>query len=164
MKFFVKNKKFYTEDNSFSCAIGHKGMTTNKREGDLCTPVGEFCFEKIYYRSDKIGLMNFLLPSSSILENDGWCDDPTSEFYNHHIKFPFNKSAERLYRNDDLYDLICVLNYNTNPIIPGKGSAIFLHVCESDFKHTQGCVALEKHVLLQISKMIDHTSRIIIEA
>ncbi len=164
MKLFVKNNYLSTETESFRCAIGLKGVTTNKLEGDQCTPAGEFSFEKIYYRSDKLGMMNFLIPSETIAENDGWCDDPTSEFYNQHVKIPFNGSAERLYRNDDLYDLVYVLNYNTNPIIPGKGSAIFLHICKDDFSHTEGCVAIEKKVLLELSKKINSQSRMIVEA
>ena len=164
MKLFVKNNFLCIGTDTFKCAIGLNGVTAEKQEGDQCTPIGEFSFEKIYYRSDKLGLIDFLIPSSPILQDDGWCDDPESKFYNQHIKFPFIGSAEKLFRNDDLYDLICVLNYNRNPILPGKGSAIFLHVCSNDFGHTEGCVAIEKNVLLQISKKIDYNSRIIIEA
>ena len=163
MKLFVRNNYLYTETESFRCAIGLNGLTRNKHEGDHCTPIGVFRFEKIYYRLDKLGSMKFLIPSSSILENDGWCDDPASELYNQFIRFPFDGSAERLYRRDDLYDLVCVLNYNTNPIIPGKGSAIFLHICKEDFAHTEGCIAVEKKVLLQISKQIKKNSNITIE-
>ncbi len=164
MKLFVKNNYLYFDTETFRCAIGLKGVTANKLEGDKCTPIGEFSFDKIYYRSDKLGLMNFSIPSASILEDDGWCDDPKSNFYNQHIKFPFSGSAEKLYRKDDLYDLIFILNYNTNPIISGKGSAIFLHVCKDDFTPTEGCIALEKKALLKISKRIDYDSKIIIKA
>ena len=66
--------------------------------------------------------------------------------------------------NDDLYDLVYVLNYNTNPIIPGKGSAIFLHICKDDFSHTEGCVAIETKVILELSKKINSPSRMIVEA
>ncbi|GIR04639.1 MAG: hypothetical protein CM15mP16_00160 [Candidatus Pelagibacterales bacterium] len=55
-----------------------------------------------------------------IEKNDGWCDDPKSKLYNQHIKFPFDASAEKLFRDDDLYDLLCVINHNTDPIVPGK--------------------------------------------
>lgn len=164
MKFLVRNNYLHAENESFRCAIGLNGLTMNKIEGDLSTPIGEFMFEKIFYRLDKLGSIKFLIPSSPISKDDGWCDDPSSKFYNQHVKFPFDKSAERLYREDDLYDLICVLNYNTNPIVPGKGSAIFLHICREDFAKTQGCVAIEKHNLLNLSKRIDNTTSIVIEA
>ena len=160
MKFLVKNNYLLTESESFKCAIGLGGLTTNKLEGDHCTPIGEFKFDKIYYRSDKLGKINFLISSAEIYKNDGWCDDPNDKFYN---KFAFERSAERLYRTDDLYDIVCVMNYNTNPVIPGKGSAIFLHVCEDNFAPTEGCIAVEKKVLIEISKQITSESCIIIE-
>ena len=163
MKIYVRNNYLYTETEALKCSIGLGGLTKKKLEGDHCTPVGEFKFNKIYYRSDKLGKIDFLIPSAVISSNDGWCDDPTSEFYNQLIKFPFTASAEKLYRNDDLYDIICVIDYNTQPILPGKGSAIFLHVCKNDFTPTEGCVAVEKKVLIEISKQITSESSIIIE-
>ena len=163
MKFLVKNNYLLTKSESFKCAIGLGGLTTNKLEGDHCTPIGKFKFDKIYYRSDKLGKINFLIPSAEISKNDGWCDDPHHKFYNKFIKFPFECSAEKLYRTDDLYDIVCVMNFNTNPIIPGKGSAIFLHVCEDNFAPTEGCIAVEKKVLIEISKQITRESSIVIE-
>ena len=61
-------------------------------------------------------------------------------------------------------DIVCVINYNTDPVIPGKGSAIFLHVCKDDFAATEGCIAVEKKVLIEISKQITNESSIIIES
>tara|TARA_B100000282_G_scaffold273202_1_gene229008 strand:- start:241 stop:735 length:495 start_codon:yes stop_codon:yes gene_type:complete len=163
MKILVKNNYLVTKSESFKCAIGLGGLTTNKFEGDHCTPVGEFKFEKIYYRSDKLGKINFQISSAEISYNDGWCDDPNDEFYNKFVKFPFERSAEKLYRTDDLYDIICVMNYNTDPVLPGKGSAIFLHVCGDNFAPTEGCIAVEKKVLIEISKQITNETSIIIE-
>ena len=163
MKFIVKNNNLFTENESFKCAIGLGGLTDNKLEGDHCTPIGEFKFDKIYYRADKLGKMGFSISSIEISNNDGWCDDPNNKLYNQFVKFPFESSAEKLYRTDDLYDIICVINYNTDPIIPGKGSAIFLHVCKDDFTPTEGCIAVEKKVLIEISKQITAESSIIIE-
>ena len=163
MKFLVKNNYLLTKSESFKCAIGLGGLTIDKFEGDHCTPIGEFKFDKIYYRSDKLGKINFLISSAKISKNDGWCDDPNDKSYNKFVKFPFESSAEKLYRTDDLYDIVCVMNYNTNPVLPGKGSAIFLHVCGNNFAPTEGCVSVEKKVLIQISKQITSESSIIIE-
>ena len=55
------------------------------------------------------------------------------------------------------------MNYNTNPVLPGKGSAIFLHVCGDNFTPTEGCIAVEKKVLIEISKQITNETSIIIE-
>ena len=160
MFILVKNNKFIVGDQSFDCALGINGLTENKKEGDGCTPIGTFRFNKIFYREDRLGKLNFLIDSSTINFNDGWCDDTKSAFYNQHIRFPFNESAENLFREDNIYDLICVLNYNTKPIISGKGSAIFLHIARKDFIGTEGCVAIEKAVLINITKNITSQSQI----
>ena len=155
MNLLVQNNYLHSDLGRFVCAIGRAGLTTNKIEGDHKTPVCEFKFKKIYYRKDKLGEMTFKIPFVIIGENDGWCDDPKSKLYNQHVQFPFDSSAEKLFRDDDLYDIICVLNYNTNPIVPGKGSAIFLHVAHKDYRGTQGCVALSKNHLLEIAPQIN---------
>ena len=163
MNLLVQNNYLHSDLGRFSCAIGRAGLTTNKIEGDHKTPVGEFKFKKIYYRKDKLGEMIFQIPFAIIAENDGWCDDPKSKLYNQHVQFPFDASAERLFRDDDLYDIICVLNYNTNPIVPGKGSAIFLHICKPNFAGTEGCVAIEKKNILKLVNLIDFNTKLIIK-
>ena len=163
MNLLVKNNHLFIKDKKLQCAIGRGGLKKNKVEGDLSTPIGAFKFNKIYYRADKLGETNFEIDSSIIQKNDGWCDDEKSKFYNQYIQFPFNESAEHLYREDDIYDILCVLNYNTSPIIPGLGSAIFLHVARSNFAGTEGCVAIDKEALLTIAPNITYDSRIVIE-
>ena len=163
MHLLVKNNYLFLENKTLPCALGHNGITNNKKEGDLSTPLGTFAFNKIYYRADKFGEKKFKLPSSEIRKNDGWCDDPKSKQYNQHILFPFNGSAEHLYRDDCIYDIVCVLNYNTSPVIPGLGSAIFLHVAKSNFEGTEGCIAVEKFALLEIATCLTNESRIVIE-
>ena len=82
----------------------------------------------------------------------GWCDDAKSKYYNKIISFPFKDSAEKLYRKDNIYDIVLILNYNMNPIRKNKGSAIFLHLASKRFKPTLGCVAVSKkdmRILLQ---------------
>ena len=163
MNLLVQNNYLNSDLGRFACAVGRAGLTTNKIEGDHKTPVGEFKFTKIYYRKDRLGEMIFQIPFANIRENDGWCDDPKSKLYNQHIQFPFDASAERLFRDDDLYDIICVLNYNTNPIVPGKGSAIFLHICKPNFAGTEGCVAIEKKNILKLANLIDFNTKLIIK-
>ena len=163
MDLLVKNNHLFVRDKKLKCAVGHNGLTNDKKEGDLSTPIGVFKFNKIYYRADKLGETNFVIDSSIIQKNDGWCDDEKSKFYNQYIQFPFNESAEHLYREDKIYDIVCVLNYNTSPIIPGLGSAIFLHVARSNFAVTRGCIAIDREELLTIATNITHDSKIIIE-
>ena len=163
MDLLVKNNHLFVRDKKLKCAVGHNGLTNDKKEGDLSTPTGVFSFNKIYYRADKLGKIKFAIDSSIIQENDGWCDDQNSKLYNQYIQFPFKESAEHLYRSDDIYDIVCVLDYNTSPIIPGKGSAIFLHIARPNFVGTEGCIAIEKEELLQITANLTNESRIVIE-
>ena len=142
-------------DTTFKCATGKNGISCNKVEGDGCTPTGIYSIEKIYYRADKVVLPNLDLPTIAINKNFGWCDDVDSQDYNKLIKFPFEPSAEVLFRDDDIYDILCVMNYNRNPIIKNKGSAIFMHISRHNYASTEGCVALKKgdlnHILTKIN-------------
>ena len=90
----------------------------------------------------------------------GWCDDPNSKQYNKLIKLPSVYKYETLYRKENIYDIILVLNYNMNPIIKNKGSAIFIHVAKKNYKSTEGCVALKKIHLLKILKSLKKSSKV----
>ena len=163
MNLVVKNGFLIHHTQKYKCSIGFNGLSNNKLEGDGCTPIGTFKINKILYRHDKIKDVNFLLDSEIIGELDGWCDDVKSNFYNQKIIFPFNSRAEHLYRNDDLYDIVCIIDYNLNPIIKGKGSAVFLHVATDDYSPTQGCVAIKKDELLSIAQNFDRNTKITID-
>ena len=163
MNLVVKNGFLISQREKYKCSIGLNGLTKIKSEGDGCTPIGSFKIKKILYRPDKINTHKFSLISEIISEKDGWCDDIDSKLYNQKITFPFQHSAERLYRKDDLYDIICIIDYNLNPIIKGKGSAIFLHVASDDYSPTHGCVAINKEDLLKIAIKLEKESTITID-
>ncbi len=163
MKLVVKNGFLINQDQKYKCSIGYNGLSKNKTEGDGCTPVGTFKLNKIMYRPDKINNFKSNLETEIIEKRDGWCDDINSELYNQKIIFPYELSAENLYRDDDLYDLICIIDYNLNPIIKGKGSAIFLHVARSDYSPTHGCVAIKKDELIEIAIKLNRDSSIQID-
>ena len=149
-----KNTLIYN-DKSFQCAIGKNGTTEKKIEGDGYTPVGTYLIKEVFYRSDRINLPNISFPKTAIESNFGWCDDINSKEYNKLIKFPFKESAERLFRSDNIYDIICVIDYNLNPIIKNKGSAIFLHIARDNYSGTQGCVAISEKNLVLLLTMIN---------
>ena len=144
----------------FRCALGKAGIKKKEREGDNVTPKGTFKITKIYYRHDKIKNIKTLIKKIKIKKNMGWCDDSTSSFYNRQIELPSQLSHERLYRNDNLYDLILILNYNTNPIIKNKGSAIFIHITNKYYKKTKGCIALSKENLIELVSKIKKKTKI----
>ena len=90
----------------------------------------------------------------------GWCDDPRSKQYNKLIKLPFKLNYEKLYRKENIYDIILVLNYNMRPTIKNKGSAIFIHIATKNFKKTEGCIALKKIHLLKIIKKLKKNTEV----
>ena len=149
-----KNTLIYN-DKSYQCAIGKSGTTEKKIEGDGCTPLGKYLIKEVFYRSDRINLQNISFPKPSIESNNGWSDDINSKEYNKLIMFPFKESAERLFRSDNIYDIICVIDYNLNPIIKNKGSAIFMHIARADYSGTQGCVAISEKNLVLLLSMIN---------
>ena len=144
----------------FRCALGKAGIKKKKKEGDNITPEGPFKIIRVYYRRDKIKNISTLIKKKEIKKKIGWCDDPVSSFYNKEIKLPSKFSHEKLYRKDNLYDLILVLNYNINPIIKNKGSAIFIHIAKKNYKPTAGCIALKKRDLVELLKKIKKNTKI----
>ena len=160
----IINKSGYLKykDFKFKCALGKAGVGKKKIEGDNITPKGTFNIVKIYYRSDRIKKISSKYELIKIIKNMGWCDDPKSKKYNQLIKLPTKYSHENLYRKDNIYDFILVLNYNMKPKIKNKGSAIFIHVAKKNYKKTAGCIALRKADLICLIKEIKKNTRVII--
>jgi L,D-peptidoglycan transpeptidase YkuD (ErfK/YbiS/YcfS/YnhG family) len=152
---YLKYEKF-----KYRCALGKAGINKKFKEGDNITPAGVFKITKIYYRADKIKNIKTNIKKIKIKKNMGWCDDINSKFYNKEIKIPSQYSHEKFYRKDSIYDIICILNFNTNPISRGKGSAIFIHVAKEKFTNTKGCVALKKEDLIYILTKIKKNTKI----
>ena len=90
----------------------------------------------------------------------GWCDDPKSSHYNKLVKLPFSYNCEKLFKKENTYDIILVLNYNMNPVKKNKGSAIFIHVAKKNFKKTEGCVAIKKPSLIKLIKKINQNTKV----
>ena len=162
MNIKLKRKYLYYLNHKIKCAIGKNGITKNKKEGDLKTPSGIFKLKKIFYRKDRIKFIKTPLKQDYIKKNIGWCDDPASIFYNKEIKYPFKSSAEKLWRKDNIYDVIIVLNYNFNPIIKNKGSAIFLHIRKKNYAPTKGCVAINKKDMMNLLVNIKSNTKLVI--
>ena len=141
-------------DKIFPCALGKQGITLSKQEGDMKTPRGEFPLRSVFYRYDKLSKPIYSqIPMMAILKEDGWCDDPKDRAYNQSVMLPYHASAEHLWRDDELYDVIIILGHNDEPVEKGRGSAIFLHVAKekgNGFEGTEGCIALKKQDLLEI--------------
>ena len=162
MNIKLKNKFLYFDNYKLRCAIGKRGIVLNKKEGDKKTPKGTFAFKYILYRKDRIPKIKSILSKKIIKKNMGWCNDPNSKFYNRLIKFPFKYRDEKLWLNKKIYDLIIIVNYNLNPTIKKKGSAIFLHLAKKNYTPTMGCIAVNKKDLLFLITKINSKTKLII--
>ena len=150
------------KDLKFKYALGKAGIGNKRLEGDQITPKGTYKIVKIYFRKDRLKKIFSKFKLIEIKKNMGWCDDPKSKKYNQLIKLPSKYSHEKLHRKNNIYDLILVLNYNMNPIIKNKGSAIFIHITNKKFRNTEGCIAIEKRNLVRLVKIINKKTQVII--
>ncbi len=154
MHILINNKYLTCGQYKVKCAVGKRGIGYKKKEGDLITPVGQYKIQFILYRKDRIRKIQTKLRKIVIKKNMVWCDDPSSKKYNKLVYLPFSHKYEKLFKKENTYDIILVLNYNMNPIRKNKGSAIFIHVAKKNYRKTKGCVATGKTQLLKILKKI----------
>jgi len=145
------------------CAIGKRGIGIKRKEGDLITPKGKYKVKYILYRKDRIRKIQSKIKRIVITRSMGWCDDPKSKDYNKLIKLPTNYKYEKLYRKENIYDLVLVLDFNMKPTLKKKGSAIFIHIAKKNYKKTEGCIAINKISLLKIIKKLKNNTKVLIE-
>jgi L,D-peptidoglycan transpeptidase YkuD (ErfK/YbiS/YcfS/YnhG family) len=143
-------------------AVGRSGVKLDKHEGDGGTPAGTYPLVSVYYRADRIAPPASKLPVTPLTPKDAWVDEPNDANYNRLVLLPYPASAEQMWRDDDLYDLLVVIGYNIGPVIPGAGSAIFLHLATPDFAPTAGCVAIAKEALFGLVPLLGPGSKIAI--
>lgn len=138
--------RFDLQGGQAPCALGRGGVVaaTDKREGDGCSPLGAWPMRRVLYRPDRGPPPPSALPCTPIAPDAGWCDAPDDPAYNQPVRLPYPASAERMWRDDGLYDLVVILGYNDDPPRPGLGSAIFLHLARDGYAPTEGCVALSR--------------------
>jgi L,D-peptidoglycan transpeptidase YkuD (ErfK/YbiS/YcfS/YnhG family) len=149
---------------AFPCALGRAGPALGKREGDGATPVGTFRMAGAFYRADRLPRPDSALPLRALRPHDGWCDDPRSRFYNQWVTLPFPASHERLWRDDHLYDVVVVIDYNLDHPKADAGSAIFLHCAAPGFAPTAGCVAVTPAAMRRLLPRIGLETRLTISA
>ncbi len=148
----------WLESAVWPCALGAAGVVSRKREGDGGTPAGRWRLCRVLYRADRVSRPRTRLPVRELHVNDGWCDSPADRNYNRPVRLPYRASAESLWREDGLYDVVVVLAYNDRPRIKGRGSAIFMHVARPLLAPTEGCVALPLRDLLELLNRCDRRS------
>ena len=161
MSILVKNKETLIFDEfKFKCSLGKRGITKNKLEGDKKTPRGIYDLGNLYYRNDKNQKPKTKIKCIPISKKMGWCDDVhNKKNYNKLVQINRNVKCEKLYRTDNKYDFFIPIQYNSKKIIPGKGSAIFIHLT-NNYEYTDGCIALKKNDFLTLIKLINKKTKI----
>ena len=155
----VKKNTLILDDFKFKCCVGKYGITKHKIEGDKKTPRGLFKLENLYFRKDKNSKLDTKLKKIPITKNMGWCDDINNKKYNKLIKINNKIGYEKIFRKDNIYDLMIPIKYNMINPKKNKGSAIFLHLTRN-YKKTLGCVALKKKDMLILIRLINKKTKI----
>jgi hypothetical protein len=133
-------------------SIGRNGFAqeNEKMEGDGKTPKGLYALGQLYSYEPAIDTK---IPFQQVDSLDKWIDDPTSTDYNKYVHGETSaKSFEHLKLKSIDYKYCMVIEYNTNPVVKGKGSAIFFHVANENYAPTAGCVAIAEKDMLQFLK------------
>jgi L,D-peptidoglycan transpeptidase YkuD (ErfK/YbiS/YcfS/YnhG family) len=159
-----RDGRLYWSGESAIAAVGRAGVKVDKHEGDGATPAGTYPLVFGLYREDRIRPPLSRLPMRSLAPHDAWVDDPADGRYNHLVALPYPARTERLWRDDQIYDLMVVIGYNMEPVIAGEGSAIFLHIARPNFSPTEGCIAVGREVLTGLVARLGPGSTITIEA
>jgi L,D-peptidoglycan transpeptidase YkuD (ErfK/YbiS/YcfS/YnhG family) len=141
--------------------VGRNGASRAKKEGDGKTPIGFFSFGAAFGTADDPGSAT---PYAKLKDGDLWVDDPKSKHYNRWVKKGSTEqdwsSAEDLSKETVAYKYAIAINYNTDPVVKGNGSAIFLH-CSTN-RPTAGCVSVPEEYMARLLKFIDTDTMIAI--
>lgn len=101
-----------------------------------------------------------MLPMHPIRKSDGWCDTPADANYNRLVRLPYPVGHEKMWRDDGLYDLCIVMEWNISPRKRGRGSAIFFHLAKPGYKPTEGCIALSRENMMRLLPYLSRDTRI----
>ena len=138
--------------------IGENGFApiNEKVEGDGKSPTGIFALGQLFTYLDSADTK---MPFQKTNAEDKWIDDPESENYNRYVQGETDaQSYENLLLKSDAYKYCMVIEYNTNPVVKGKGSAIFFHLNKTGNESTAGCVAITEENMLRVLKWLDPKS------
>lgn len=113
-----------------------------------------------YFRPDRVAPSPARLRLHPILPGRGWCDEPEDRNYNRPVRLPYPASSETLLRDDHLYDVVVVLDWNMRPAVRGRGSAIFLHLARPGYLPTEGCIAVSPRTMARLLPLLEHGRRV----
>lgn len=146
--------------STLRCALGRSGTAARKREGDGATPLGRWRPVEVRFRADRVSRPVTRLPVRELTPTDGWCDERADRNYNRGVRLPYPASAETMWREDHIYDIVVVIDHNARPRMRGRGSAIFVHLARPGYTPTEGCIALSERDMRRLLAWIDARSAI----
>jgi L,D-peptidoglycan transpeptidase YkuD (ErfK/YbiS/YcfS/YnhG family) len=141
------------------CALGPAGVVRRKREGDGATPAGEFALLWAYYRPDRKRPPTGGVPMRAMRKDQGWCEDPGQVNYNRPVRVAATPGVDHMWRQDHLYDLTIILDYNCSQRKRNAGSAIFFHHARPGLTPTAGCVAIRVEDMRKLLPKLSREAR-----
>ena len=134
---------------SVYCGYGQNGLNDDRHEGDRTTPIGSFPILHAFGRKPNPGTE---MTWKAITPYSYWADDVKKPAtYNTWVESKTKIGGEHLIDYYQ-YDYAMAVGHNTNPQIPGLGSAIFVHVKAKDHWTTGGCISLEEDAMIELLK------------
>lgn len=154
-----KGGQWRTVSGAIAATVGRNGIAPKdgKREGDGRTPSGLYDLRLAFGYGPSVPTK---LEYRQATDSDFWVDDPRSVQYNQWVRGkPQTVSFEYLKRKDDLYKYGIVIEYNTQPVVPGNGSAIFMHIWKGEGEPTSGCIALSEMNIRKLLSWLDRNRK-----
>ncbi len=160
----LKDGKWSIVYNDLFAIVGKNGIVKpeEKQERDKKTPSGLFYIGETFgYHPLSLSKISKIRMDYRYITNndfDKFIDDPKTPENNYNswvIDATKAASYENMYRDDGIYEYGAVINYNMNPSVSGRGSAIFMHIWGKNKTFTAGCVALKVQDLLNVLNWLD---------
>jgi L,D-peptidoglycan transpeptidase YkuD (ErfK/YbiS/YcfS/YnhG family) len=145
----------------WTARVGRNGVSGRHTEGDGTTPTGVYPLDATVFGSLPDPGVRYAY--HRIVCGDWWDEDPSSATYNtfQHVRCgvrpPFRAESEGLWKATIAYRYLIPIRYNADPVVPGRGSAIFLHVQRPNA--TNGCVSLPEAQLVQTLRWLRPADR-----
>jgi L,D-peptidoglycan transpeptidase YkuD (ErfK/YbiS/YcfS/YnhG family) len=144
-------------DGPWTARVGRNGLADRRREGDGTTPAGVYTIGSVMYGNSSNPGVRYRY--RRLVCGDWWNEDPRSPTYNtfQHVRCgtrpPFRTTTPGLWQEKRAYHHFAVIEFNMRPVVPGRGSGIFLHAQTGN--STNGCVSLPTDKLVTVLRWLD---------
>ena len=129
---------------SVYCGYGQNGLSSNRTEGDKTTPIGSFPILHAFGSAPNPGTS---MTWKDITPTSYWSGERGT--YNTWVESPYRIAGEHL-ADYYQYKYAMAIGFNRDPVVVGRGSAIFLHCKSTDHWYTGGCVSVEENAMREL--------------